>query len=225
MRILIVEDEARLAQIIARVLEQEGYETDVAEDGDEGLDRALTGAYDGLIIDRMLPGHDGLEIVRALRAERRSTPALLLTAKGDLPDRVEGLSAGADDYLAKPFAFEELLARLRAILRRGERPLVAEEARIGDLTVNLTSRQVRRGEEDIALTPREFALLEMLVRHRGRVLTRDQILERVWGYDADPQGNAVELYVHYLRRKLRPAEGPSPIRTVRGVGYTLRADA
>jgi DNA-binding response OmpR family regulator len=223
VRILVIEDDARLARIIARVLKLERFDVDLAPDGETGLELALTGAYDALVIDRMLPRRDGLEIVRALRAERVATPALMLTARSDLPARVEGLDAGADDYLGKPFAFEELLARLRALLRRTDRPLREEVVAVDGLTLNLTRHTVQRADREVALTPREYALLETLVRNRGRVMSRDQLLERVWGYDADPRGNVVDLYVHYLRRKLDPdGLDPEPVvRTVRGTGYVV----
>ena len=224
MRILVIEDDARLARIVERVLKQERFDVDLAHDGESGLDLALSGAYDALVVDRMLPGRDGLAIVRELRAARVETPALMLTARSELPERVEGLNAGADDYLGKPFAFEELLARLRALLRRADRPLRDEVVRIGDVTVNLTGHSVERAGHEIELTQREFALLETLLRHRGHVVSRDQLLERVWGYDADPRGNVVDLYVYYLRKKLDPAGGDRErvIRTVRGAGYLVR---
>ncbi|HEY7033881.1 MAG TPA: response regulator transcription factor [Thermomicrobiales bacterium] len=223
MRVLVIEDETRLARIIQRLLKQERFDVDLAEHGETGLDRALTGAYDALIVDRMLPGPDGLEIVRALRAEGIGTPVLMLTARSELPARVEGLDAGADDYLGKPFAFEELLARLRALLRRTERPLLADEMTVGDVTLNVATHVVRRAGREVVLTPKEYTLLETLLRNRGRVMSRDQLLERVWGYDADPRGNIVDLYVFYLRRKLDP-EGRDRvplIRTVRGAGYAV----
>jgi DNA-binding response OmpR family regulator len=225
MRVLVIEDDMRLASVIARVLRQERFEVDVAADGSEGLDRALSGVYDALIIDRMLPELGGLDLLRTLRAERIATPALMLTARTRPPERVEGLDAGADDYLGKPFDVDELLARLRALLRRGERPLLEPTIVIGPVTIDLASHEVRRGDEPIALAPREYAVLELLARNRGRVLTRDQLLERAWGYDADPEGKAVDLHVHYLRRKLDPdGEDAAPlIRTVRGAGYVIPA--
>jgi DNA-binding response OmpR family regulator len=224
MRILIIEDETRLAEIIARVLTQERYDVDVAHDGESGLELALSGSYDALIVDRMLPGRDGLDIVHMLREERIGTPVLILTALGDLAERVEGLDAGADDYLGKPFAFEELLARLRALTRRTDRPILDQAQIFAGVTVNLSLREVNRDGEQIALSPREFAMLETFVRNRGRVLTRDQLLERVWGYDAEPQGNVVDLYVHYLRRKLETPGSDPFIRTIRGTGYLLPAE-
>jgi DNA-binding response OmpR family regulator len=225
MRILVIEDDARLASVIARLLRQEKFEVDVAMDGAEGRELALSGVYDALIIDRMLPEMDGLALLRAVRAHKLATPALMLTARNRPPERVEGLDAGADDYLGKPFDIDELLARLRALLRRGERPLLEPTITIGPVTIDLASHTVRRGDRPIALAPREYAVLELLARNRGRVLTRDQLLERVWGHDADPQHNAVDLHVHYLRRKLDPAhEDAEPlIRTVRGAGYVIPA--
>jgi DNA-binding response OmpR family regulator len=224
MRLLVIEDDARLARIIERVLKQEHFSVDLAQDGKTGLDLALSGTYDALIVDRMLPGRDGLTIVRELRAERVDTPALMLTARSELPERVEGLDAGADDYLGKPFAFEELLARLRTLLRRSTRPLREDVIQFDGLRVNLSSHTVERQGNVVELTQREYALLETLLHHRGHVVSRDQLLERVWGYDADPQGNVVDLYVYYLRKKLDP-EGRDRerlIRTVRGAGYLLR---
>jgi DNA-binding response OmpR family regulator len=223
MRILIIEDDQRLTRVMSRLLQQERFDVDVAHDGERGLDMALSGAYDALIVDRMLPGRDGMAIVRELRAERVATPALMLTALRELPERVLGLDAGADDYLGKPFAFDELLARLRALLRRGERPLLEPRVTIGNVTIDFTAHTVSRDGSPVDLSPREFALLETLVRNRGRVLSRDQVLERVWGYDADPQANVVDLYVHYLRRKLDAdgRDGDSLIRTVRGSGYLV----
>jgi DNA-binding response OmpR family regulator len=224
MRILVIEDDARLARIVERVLKQERFDVDLAHDGETGLDLALSGTYDALIVDRMLPGRDGVAIVRELRAARVDTPALMLTARSDLPERIEGLDAGADDYLGKPFAFEELLARLRALLRRSDRPLREEVVQIDGVTVNLAAHTVERAGHAVELTQREFALLETLLRHRGRVVSRDQILERVWGYDADPRGNVVDLYVYYLRKKLDPEgrDRERVIRTVRGAGYVVR---
>jgi DNA-binding response OmpR family regulator len=173
----------------------------------------------------MLPQRDGVEIIRELRAAQVATPVLMLTARGELPQRVHGLNAGADDYLAKPFAFAELIARLRALVRRGDRPLRDPTITIGDVAIDFTSHMVLLQGQPIELSPREFALLETLVRNRGRVLSRDQLLERVWGYDADPQGNIVDLYIHYLRRKLDPKRQgvESLIRTVRGAGYLIPA--
>jgi len=223
MRILIIEDDERLARIMERVLRQEHFDVDLATDGEAGLESALTGIYNVLIVDWMLPGKDGVQLIRELRAEHVDTPVLMLTARGELPQRVQGLDAGADDYLGKPFAFEELLARLRALTRRAERPLLDTRITIGEVTIDLAEHSVVRDGKLIDLSPREFSLLETLVRNRGHVLSRDQLLERVWGYEADPQGNSVDLYVHYLRRKLDPdgMDAEPLIRTVRGSGYVV----
>ncbi|MBL8128111.1 MAG: response regulator transcription factor [Chloroflexia bacterium] len=223
MRILIVEDDERLARIMERVLRQEHFDVDLAADGEAGLEAALTGIYNALIVDWMLPGKDGVQLIRELRAEHVDTPVLMLTARGELPERVQGLNAGADDYLGKPFAFEELLARLRALTRRAERPLLDTRVTIGPVIIDLAAHSVLRQGRPIELSPREFALLETLARNRGQVLSRDQLLERVWGYEAEPQGNIVDLYVHYLRRKLDPegVDAEPVIRTVRGSGYVV----
>jgi DNA-binding response OmpR family regulator len=222
MRILVVEDEVKLAEIIGRVLQAERYEVDLAFDGDSGLDLALAGVYDAIVLDRMLPGLDGLELCRHLRQEGIQTPVLMLTARRELPDRVEGLDAGADDYLGKPFAFAELQARIRALTRRGERPLLPSVLRVRDLTLDPRTRRVTRDGREIDLNPREFALLEYLLRYTGQVLSRDQILERVWGYEAEPEGNVIDLYIYYLRKKLDEGHKDSLIQTVRGVGYVIR---
>lgn len=221
MRILVVEDEEHLARIINRVLTQERFDVDVATSGPDGLDLALTGAYDVVILDRMLPGTDGASVVREMRAEGVNTPVLMLTALADLPDRVEGLNAGADDYLGKPFAFEELIARLHALVRRIDRPIAPDHIEIGQISIDLHARTVALNGSPVDLSAREFSLLELLARNRGRVLSRDQILERVWGVDAEPQGNVVELYIFYLRRKLGHTTANPVIRTVRGAGYVL----
>jgi DNA-binding response OmpR family regulator len=223
MRILIIEDDERLARIMERVLRQEHFDVDHAADGESGLQSALTGIYDALIVDWMLPVKDGVQLIRELRAEHVDTPVLMLTARGELPQRVQGLDAGADDYLGKPFAFEELLARLRALTRRAERPILDPRINIGAVVIDLSAHSVARDGKPIELSPREFALLETLLRNRGQVLSRDQLLERVWGYDSDPQGNIVDLYVHYLRRKLDPdgQDAEPVIRTVRGSGYVV----
>ena len=223
MRILVVEDEVGLADVIARVLRRERYEVDIAHDGEQGLELALAGIYDAIVLDRMLPGIDGLELSRRLRRATVHTPVLILSARRELDERVEGLDAGADDYLGKPFAFTELLARLRALTRRGERPLQAAVLRAGGVTLDQRTHRVERAGQPVELSPREYALLEYLMRNAGQVLTRDQILERVWGYEAQPESNVVDLYIYYLRRKLGDEGAPSPIQTVRGVGYTMRA--
>ena len=219
MRILVVEDERQLAGIIGQVLERERYDVDLAYDGPTGLDLALGGGYDAIVLDRMLPGMDGLEICNQLREAGVGTPVLILSARREMPERVEGLDAGADDYLGKPFGFAELLARVRALTRRIERPVLPPVLRAGRVALDPRTHQVFSGDQPVELSPREYALLELLLRNAGHVLSRDQILERVWGYDAEPEPNIVDLYVHYLRKKLGTR---SLIQTVRGAGYTIR---
>lgn len=221
MRILVVEDEEQLAELIGKVLHQERFDVDLAFDGETGLDYALSGVYDLIVLDRMLPGMDGLEICRQMRAHSVMTPVLILSARREMPERVEGLEIGADDYLGKPFAFEELLARIRALTRRRHQDLVPNVLRSGKIELDETSRTVKLDGTEVSLSPREFSLLEFLMRNAGQALTRDQIIEHVWGFDADPGDKAVDLYVHYLRRKLSLPDAPAPIRTVRGQGYLV----
>jgi DNA-binding response OmpR family regulator len=227
MRILVVEDETRLARAIARVLEQERFEVDVASDGTTGLGLALTGNYDVAVVDRLLPGFDGLSLVRKLRREQVRTPILMLTALGDLPERIEGLEAGADDCLGKPFALEEMIARIRALGRRADRAVPAEMIKLGGLKINLNTSDVWVDDRLIELTPQEFRVLEVLAKNLGRIVSRDELLERAWGPDADPAGNVVELYIYYLRRKLGAdaTQGSLFIQTVRGAGYVLRTSS
>jgi len=223
MNVLVIEDEQRLAELIGKTLRREFFEVTVRNDGFEGYDEAVTGAYGVIVLDRMLPSMDGMTILREIRQRRVDTPVLMLTALGDLPDRIHGLRAGADDYLGKPFAFEELVARVRALARRAGSAVIDDRQRFGEILVDLGRHEVFRGDQPVELSPREFALLETLIRHKGQVLSRDQLLRRVWGPDADPSGNVVDLYVHYLRKKLESdsSETPSLIRTVRGYGYSL----
>ncbi len=223
MRVLVVEDERELAKIIGSVLVEERFDVDLAFDGVEGLDMALTGNYDVIVLDRLLPKLDGLDVCRQLRAGEVDTPVLILSALGDLPQRVEGLDIGADDYLGKPFAFEELLARIRALGRRTSQAALPVLLEVGPIRLDQQRRTVELSGSPVDLSHREFALLEYLMRNAGQVLSRDQILERVWGYEADLAGNAVDLYIHYLRRKLGQPGKPAPIETVRGAGYVLRA--
>ncbi|MFT3771743.1 MAG: response regulator transcription factor [Minicystis sp.] len=220
MRILVVEDEPRLRELIARTLRGEGYEVDAAGDGAEGFDRAQAGAYDLVVLDVMLPTMSGLEISMRLRRKGVRTPVLMLTARDAVDDRVAGLDAGADDYLVKPFAFVELSARIRALLRRQGDP-AAGTLKVDDLVLDRVRREVVRGERRTELTAREFALLEYLMRNAGRVLTRDQILQAVWPPDYEGNSNVVDTYVHYLREKIDARPAKPLIRTVRGVGYTL----
>jgi DNA-binding response OmpR family regulator len=222
MRVLIIEDDQRLSRLIARVLMDEGFATDVAHDGATGLELALRGVYDVAIVDWMLPVRDGPAICRSVRAAQVPTALLMLTARGEVEDRVAGLDSGADDYLIKPFAFDELLARVRALSRRLQTEVVdASELRRGDIVLDLRSHTARRGSRAMSLSVTEWALLEFLMRHPGQALSRDQILDYVWSYDSDVQPTIVDVYVSYLRRKLNAAGEPDPVVTVRGVGYRL----
>lgn len=224
MRILIVEDDQRLARLVVRVLEEEHMQADSAADGDIGLELALRGVYDVAIIDWMLPGRDGPSLCRAIRAARLPTAVLLLTARGQVEDRVAGLDSGADDYLVKPFAFEELLARVRALGRRFTPPAAdPSELRCGDLVLDLRAHTARRGMRALDLATTEWNLLEYLMRHAGHTLSRQQILDAVWSYERDVQATLVDVYISYLRRKLNQPGQTDPIRTVRGVGYRLEA--
>lgn len=221
MHILIVEDEQRLAALLRRVLTEERHVADVAYDGPSGLTLAMNDTYDLVILDLMLPGMDGLEVCRTLRANRVHVPILMLTARGAVEDRVAGLEAGADDYLTKPFAMQELLARVKVQLRHGRAPEGETLLRVDDLTLDLLRHEARRGDQVIQLTAKEFALLEFLMRHPGRVLTRTQIIDHVWEYDMDALSNVVDIYIHYLRDKVDRGSARPLIMTVRGVGYKI----
>lgn len=225
MHILLVEDERRLASAIRRILQEEGHVVDVVYDGEDALYQATLEEYDAIVLDVMLPGKDGFAVARELRANGRTTPILMLTARDAIPDRVAGLDAGADDYLVKPFAMSELLARLRALDRRAR--MAAGEAhvlRVADLELDLRAREARRQGKRIELTAKEFALLEALMRHPGQVLTRSQLLDMVWHYDSAVESNVVDTYIHYLRTKVDKEFEPKLIRTVRGAGYAIRDD-
>jgi two-component system OmpR family response regulator len=222
MKILLIEDDQRLAKLVARVLEEERFGVDVAHDGEIGLDLAMRGTYDVAVVDWMLPGRDGPAICRAIRAARLPTALLLLTARSQIEDRVTGLDSGADDYLVKPFAFEELLARVRALARRFTVGATDPwELRLGDLVLDQRAHTARRGEAILDLTTTEWNLLECLMRHPGQSLSRQQILDYVWSYERDVQHTMVDVYISYLRRKLNQPGRPDPIQTVRGVGYRL----
>jgi heavy metal response regulator len=221
MHILVVEDERKVASFIRRGLEAESHQVDVAHDGESGVARALAGEYDLLVLDVMLPKRDGLSVLRELRSRRRQLPVLLLTARAAVADKVAGLDGGADDYLTKPFEFSELLARVRALLRRGTpAPTLLEAA---DLRLDPVTRRVTRAGRTIELTAREYALLEFFLRHPGRVLSRALIAQHVWGVSFDTFTNVIDVYVNYLRRKVDADFEPKLIHTVRGAGYVLRA--
>jgi two-component system response regulator MprA len=222
VRILVVDDEPAVLEAVDRALRLEGYETELAADGAEALDALATRAPDALVLDVLMPRVDGLEVCRRLRAAGDRTPVLVLTARDGVPDRVRGLDAGADDYLVKPFALEELLARLRALLRRSGGAGEHEILRFADLELRPLEHTVSRGRREIALTRTEFLLLELFIRHPRQVLTRSQIFERVWGYDFGASSNSLEVYVGYLRRKLEAGGEQRLVQTIRGLGYVRR---
>jgi two-component system, OmpR family, response regulator len=223
MKILVVEDDRDTAAYLAKGLSESGYTVDRSGDGRDGLYMASSGGYGAIILDRMLPEMDGLALLGALRAAEIRTPALILSALGSVDDRVRGLRAGGDDYLVKPFAFSELLARLEALLRRGATAPATTSLRIADLELDLLTRTVRRGGKSIELLPREFHLLEYLMRNAGHVVTRTMLLEHVWDYHFDPQTNVIDVHVSRLRQKIDKSFEHPLLHTVRGAGYCLRA--
>ena len=223
MRILIIEDDLDTASYIKRGVEEAGHIADHAAEGKEGLLLATTEQYDVLIIDRMLPEIDGLTIVKTIRASDNNTPVLILSALGEVDDRVRGLKAGADDYLVKPFAFSEMMARLEALLRRKEVDAPQTRLEVADLQLDLLSREVTRNQQTLDLQPREFRLLEYLMRHHGQVVTRTMLLEKVWDYHFDPQTNIIDVHISRLRAKIDKGFDKPLLHTVRGSGYVLRA--
>ncbi|MFH0996077.1 MAG: response regulator transcription factor [Pseudomonadota bacterium] len=222
MRLLLVEDDVKIAAFIIKGLRSAGYAVDHALDGESGLDLAISEPYDGVIIDIMLPKRDGLSLIRQLRAQKVNTPALILSAKGSVDDRVKGLEMGADDYLTKPFAFSELLARVQALIRRAGGISDPTRLTVSDLSVNLLTREVIRDGKPVALQPLEFSLLEYLMRHSGRIVSKTMIMEHVWDYHFDPQTNVVEARISRLRDKIDKGFEKKLIHTVRGVGYVLK---
>jgi two-component system OmpR family response regulator len=220
MRILVVEDDKKIASFVVNGLKQSGYAVDHSSDGEDGLFRAQTIPYDAAIVDLMLPKLDGLGLIQKARAHGVRTPVLILSAKASVDDRVKGLQSGGDDYLTKPFAFSELQARVQALIRRATQVAEPTRVSVGDLTLDLLTREVKRGEEKIELQPREFALLEYLMRHANRPVTKTMILEHIFDYSFDPQTNVVDVLVHRLRSKVDKAR--AMIHTIRGVGYVLR---
>lgn len=223
MRILVVEDDLETASYIAKGLNESGHAVDVSHDGKDGLFMGLELSYDAIVVDRMLPGLDGLSVIQTLRSAKKQTPVLILSALGEVDDRVEGLRAGGDDYLVKPFAFAELLARLEALVRRGDVQATETTLRVGDLEMDLLSRVVKRAGRVIELQPREFRLLECLMRHSGQVVTRTMLLESVWNYHFDPQTNIIDVHVSRLRGKIDKSFEQPLLHTIRGAGYSLRA--
>jgi two-component system OmpR family response regulator len=222
MRMLVIEDDASIAAFISRGLREAGFAVDSAADGNEGLAKAQSAEYDAIIVDLMLPGRDGLSLVAELRRASILTPVLMLTARRSIDDRVRGLETGADDYLVKPFAFPELLARIHALVRRARGTPEPTELSYGDLSLNRLTRQVERAGRQIELRPREFALLELLLRNSERVVSKTMILSHVWGYDFDPGSNVVDVLVFRLRDKIDRGFAPPLLHTVRGVGYVLK---
>lgn len=221
MKVLAIEDDRRIAYLVEQALLDAGHVVTVANNGLDGYKLAEQETFDVIVLDVMLPGMHGFDICRRLRRQRRRTPILMLTARDAVSDRVQGLDAGADDYLVKPFAIDELLARLRALVRRTDGDEQGEVLRLADLTLDTRSHEAKRNGQLLALTVKEFQLLEYFLRHPGRVLTREQITDQVWGYDADISSNVLETYIHYLRDKVDRGFGRALIRTVRGVGYML----
>jgi len=222
MRLLLIEDDEKIASFITKGLRQAGFAVDHALDGETGLDLALTEPYDAAIIDIMLPGLDGLTLIERMRAEGKDTPVIILSAKRSVDDRVKGLQKGGDDYLTKPFSFSELLARIQALIRRSTRTSQPSVLTVGDLSMDLYKREVSRAGRKIDLQPREFSLLEYLMRNRGRVVSKTMILEHVWDYSFDPQTNVVDVLVCRLRNKIDRGFPSKLIHTIRGVGYVLK---
>jgi two-component system OmpR family response regulator len=223
MRILIIEDDREAANYIRKGLKESGHVVDHAADGEEGLEMGRTAEYDILVVDRMLPKLDGLSVIETLRDEGISSPVLILSALGEVDHRVEGLKAGGDDYLVKPYAFAELLARVEALARRRDPETVRTKLVVGDLEMDLLARKVTRGGEEILLQPREFRLLEFLMKHSGQVVTRTMLLEKVWDYHFDPQTNVIDVHISRLRSKIDKPFDDALLHTVRGAGYRLQA--
>jgi two-component system OmpR family response regulator len=223
MRVLVIEDDPHTREFIVQGLRESGHGADASPDGNEGLELAIERDYDAIVLDRMLPGLDGLSLLKSLREHGRRTPILILSALGEVDDRVEGLTRGGDDYLVKPFAFSELLARLEALHRRRDGDSAKTWLKVADLEMDLLARRVKRAGKPIELQPREFRLLEYLMRHSGQVVTRTMLLEKVWDYHFDPQTNVIDVHVSRLRSKIDKGFDPPLLHTVRGAGYVLRA--
>jgi len=221
MRILIIEDDIEAAEAMSRGMTEAGYDCQHAADGELGLEAARKGGFDVLIVDRMMPKMNGVQVVEAIRREGDATPVLFLSALGEVSDRVDGLTAGADDYLVKPYAFPELIARVEALSRRRETGAVATTLKVGDLEMNLIARTVHRGDTEIDLQPREFQLLEFMMRHAGQSVTRTMLLEKVWEYHFDPQTNVIDVHISRLRSKIDKGFERQMLQTVRGAGYRL----
>ena len=225
MRVLVIEDDRDIAHFVARGLKESGHTAEIAADGETGLEMARAGGFDILVVDRMLPERDGLSIIQTLRTEGHRTPVLILSALGEVDDRVKGLKAGSDDYLTKPFALAELLARIEALARRFAPGEAATRYMVADLVLDRLTHKVARGGENIPLQPREFRLLEYLMRHAGQVVTRTMLLENVWDYHFDPQTNVIDVHISRLRGKIDKSFATPLLHTVRGAGYMIRDDA
>lgn len=223
MRILVVEDEVHLSEALSHILKKNNYTVDVSNDGESGLDNALSDIYDVIVLDIMLPKIDGITILKTIRREGLDVPVILLTAKGEIADKVHGLDCGADDYLAKPFSTEELLARIRALgRRRGEISQSSNTLKFGDITLNMSSLTLSGNTNEINLTLKEYELLEYLILHKNIVVSKEQIIEKLWGFDSEAESNHVEVYISFLRKKLKFVHSSVTINTVRGVGYILK---
>lgn len=222
MKLLVIEDEKKIANLLQKGFREQGYEVEISANGEDGLERASSNPYDAIVIDIMLPGRDGLSVLRSLRERKVTTPVMIVTARGEVSERVEGLNLGADDYIAKPFSMDEVIARIRALIRRVTGETISLY-KVGDLVMNLVKREVLRGSRRVDLTSREFRLLEHLMRSPGQVVTRTQIIQRVWEYHFDPGTNLVDVYIQRLRRKVDDGEESRLIQTVRGIGYCINA--
>lgn len=224
MRILIVEDEQHLAEALSQILKKNNYSVDVVHDGEDGLDYALSDIYDLLLLDIMLPGRDGISILKTIRSKGLSVPVILLTAKGETPDKIAGLDYGADDYVAKPFSSDELMARIRAALRRKGEVMPEDALKYGDLELNASNPKLTVGGKEIKLNPKECELLELLILRKQAVTSKEQIIEKLWGFDSEAEHNNVEVYISFLRKKLNFLGSRTRITTIRGIGYVLEED-
>lgn len=222
MRILIVEDEFDLNMVISEMLTMEGYYVDSSYDGTDGLDNALSGIYDAIILDIMLPKKNGIEVLSEIRKNKINTPVLMLTAKSEIEDKISGLDNGADDYLTKPFNSRELLARIRALLRRREKIYIDENLKFADITIDKSTHEIYKNEQKIKLTKKEYDIIELLILNKGKVVPKENLTVKIWGYDTDIEYNSIEVYISFLRKKLRAIDSGVCISTVRGFGYTIK---
>lgn len=220
MKVLLVDDERALTEALATILKQNKYSVDTAYDGEDGLDCALTGVYDLIILDIMMPKMDGLTVLKIMRQNKIDTPVLILSAKGETGDKIDGLNAGADDYLAKPFSTDELLARIKALLRRKEK-FTGDLISFGDLSLDRDTYEMCRGEKRIALGKKEFQIMEMLFLNQGKIINKSSFIEKIWGYDSEAEYNTIEVYISFIRRKLASLGSLTEIKSIRGIGYTL----